>query len=149
MEETNDFLNSARTRELWIFIKAELAKKAGVSDLADLVDDDTMANAIATALTQVDTKLTDYAKKSDLQAALSGALTRAVVDSLPSVYDGDPTVIYFVPSEGTDDSNIKDEYMLVNGAWELIGTTRVDLSGYWSKDQLRAMTAAELSAILV
>lgn len=149
MEETNDFLNSARTRELWIFIKAELAKKAGVSDLTDLVDDDTMANAIATALAQVDTKLTDYAKKSDMQAALSGALTRLVVDTLPPVLEGDPTVIYFVPSEGTDDTNVRDEYMLVNGAWERIGTTRVDLSGYWSKDQLRAMTAAELSAILV
>lgn len=149
MDEVNDFLNSARTRELWIFIKSELAKKAGVSDLDDLVDDTTMANAIATALTQIDTKLEDYAKKTDVQTALSGALTRVIVDSLPSVDDGDPTVIYFVPSEGTDDSNVKDEYMLINGKWERIGTTRVDLSGYWSKDQLRAMTADELSSILV
>ena len=39
--------------------------------------------------------------------------------------------------------------MWINGAWELLGSTEEDLTGYWSKQELRAMTAAELQAILV
>jgi hypothetical protein len=26
--------------------------------------------------------------------------------------------------------DVYDEYMLINGAWEIIGTTKVDLTGY-------------------
>lgn len=48
--------------------------------------------------------------------------------------DGDPHVIYLVPNEGKDE-NIYDEFIWVeykSGTYkyELIGTTRVDLSGY-------------------
>lgn len=142
MDENATYLDKERTKELWAFLKVELAKKAGTSDLADLVDTDLLATTLATALDS-------YAKKSDVQAALSGALRCEIVNTLPAVSEADPTVIYFVPSEGGKDDNIKDEYILINGKFELIGTTRIDLSGYWSKTELRAMTAEELSAILV
>ena len=41
---------------------------------------------------------------------------------------GESGVIYLVPSEKTETDNVYDEYLWINSAWELIGTTAVDLS---------------------
>ena len=62
---------------------------------------------------------------------------------------GENNVIYLVPSAASAVNNAKDEYMWLDGKWELFGSTAVDLSGYWSRDTLRAMSADELKAILV
>lgn len=142
MEDDLVFLGGDRVKELWLFLKMELAKKASVTDLDDYVTDDTFAEALATALA-------NYPTKAEVNLAIAGATKREVVDELPSEEDGDPKVIYFVPVSGEpEENNVKDEYMLINGKWEKIGTTRIDLSGYWSKEELRPMTTAELSAIL-
>lgn len=142
MNEELLFLDKDRVKELWLFLKTELAKKASVLDLDDYVTDDTFANALATALS-------NYPTKAEVNSAIAGATKREVVDELPSKEAGDPKVIYFVPVSGEpEENNVKDEYMLINGEWEKIGTTRIDLSGYWSKEELRPMTSAELNAIL-
>lgn len=49
------------------------------------------------------------------------------VNELPQT--GESNKIYLVPNGGTT-PNIKDEYIWVNGAWELIGNTDIDLSNY-------------------
>lgn len=66
-----------------------------------------------------------------------------VVDSLPEQDIKDHT-IYLVPSTKADEKNIKTEYLYVNGAWEMIGSTAVDLTGYVKEEQ---MTAAISEAI--
>lgn len=143
MNEGLAFLDKERTKQLWLFVKTELAKKANVVDLDDLVDDDTFAETLATTLA-------NYPTKAELNNALSAATKREVVDQLPPESEGDPKAIYFVPAQGTsEEKNIKEEYMLINGKWEMIGTTRMDLSGYWSKTELRAMTQDELASVLV
>lgn len=143
MDDELIFLSAERVSELWLFLKTELAKKAGVTDLDEYVTEDAFANTLSLALA-------NYPTKDEVNSALSGATKREVVDVLPSVEDADPKAIYFVPVTGTpEEDNIKDEYMLINNKWEKIGTTRIDLSGYWSKEELRPMTADELSAILV
>lgn len=58
-------------------------------------------------------------------------------------------MIYFVPMADPKESNFYEEYIWVNGGYELIGTTQIDLSGYWAKAELTAMTAEELEEILV
>ena len=55
---------------------------------------------------------------------------------------------YTSPKSG-DSSDIFDEYMWVNNAFEKIGSTRIDLSNYWSKDELQPMTKEALADILV
>lgn len=55
-----------------------------------------------------------------------------VVDALPDV--GVEKTIYFVPAATTKDKNIYDEYLYINNAWELIGSTQVDLSNYLKID---------------
>lgn len=56
-----------------------------------------------------------------------------VVNELPST--GETNVIYLVKKAGTD-PDVHDEYVYVEGNWEKIGNTEVDLSNYYTKDQV-------------
>lgn len=49
------------------------------------------------------------------------------VDNLPDV--GDENTIYLVESENPDEKNVYEEYIYINSEYEIIGTTKVDLSG--------------------
>lgn len=56
-----------------------------------------------------------------------------VVNQLPST--GETNVIYLVKKAGTN-PDVHDEYVYVEGNWEKIGNTEVDLSNYYTKDQV-------------
>lgn len=56
-----------------------------------------------------------------------------VVNELPST--GETNVIYLVKKTGTN-PDVHDEYVYVEGNWEKIGNTEVDLSNYYTKDQV-------------
>lgn len=77
----------------------------------------------------------------------------SVVQSLPST--GENGTFYFVPNNHST-NNVYDEYVYVNGAWELIGSTSVDLSNYlkttdisaWAKASSKpSYTASEVGAL--
>ena len=58
-----------------------------------------------------------------------------IVDQLPT--DNILTnTLYLVPSEKVEDNNTKDEYIYTGTAWEMIGTTKVDLSNYYTKPEV-------------
>ena len=75
---------------------------------------------------------------SKIAEAIAAAphLKRAIVEELPEVGSADANTIYMVPQEeGTVDdpgtaTSHYNEYMLINGAFELIGTSQVSLAGY-------------------
>ena len=78
--------------------------------------------------TQTDTKIAEAVAAAD-------HLKREIVESLPDVGDADENTIYMVPQGGsTSDPGTStshyNEYMLINGAFELVGSSQVDLSGY-------------------
>lgn len=56
-----------------------------------------------------------------------------VVTELPST--GEVNVIYLVKKAGTN-PNVHDEYIYVENTWEKIGNTEVDLSNYYTKEQV-------------
>ena len=91
-------------------------------------------------------------RKSYVDGAIATAIAGVqgisyeVVQTLPAT--GSAGVIYLVSNSGTA-PNVYDEYIWVSNAFEKIGTTAVDLSGYWSKTELVAMTTAEVDAICV
>jgi len=91
-------------------------------------------------------------RKSYVDTAIGNAIagiqgiTYEIVQSLPA--SGSAGVIYLVSNSGTA-PNVYDEYIWVSNAFEKIGTTAVDLSGYWAKSELVAMTVAEVDAICV
>lgn len=56
-----------------------------------------------------------------------------VLNELPST--GETNVIYLVKKAGTN-PDVHDEYVYVEGNWEKIGNTEVELSNYYTKDQV-------------
>lgn len=65
-----------------------------------------------------------------------------VVQTLP-VSDISETTIYLVPASDPEQGNYYEEYIYVNNAWELVGTTAVDLTGYYTSAQVDALLAAK------
>lgn len=65
-----------------------------------------------------------------------------VVQTLP-VSDISTTTIYLVPASDPEQGNYYEEYIYVNNAWELVGTTAVDLSGYYTSAQVDTLLAAK------
>lgn len=57
-----------------------------------------------------------------------------VVTELPET--GEANVIYLVPKQDEDENNVFDEYIWINDDWELIGTTDIDLSNYYTKSEV-------------
>ena len=127
------------------YTDTEVAKKADAEhthEIADVTDLQTTLDGkadkattlagygIADAYTQTQTD-------SKIAEAIAAAphLKREIVEQLPEVGSADANTIYMVPDDGTtsdpgEQTSHYNEYMLINGAFELIGTSQVDLSGY-------------------
>lgn len=92
-----------------------------------------------------------YQTQSEVQSAISSAIggitsvDYQVVASLPAT--GEKGIIYLVSNSGSG-TNVYDEYIYVNSAFEFIGTTQADLSNYWSISDLTAITTAEIDTIV-
>lgn len=127
------------------YTDTKVAKKANaqhthaITDITDLQTTlDGKANkattlagyGIADAYTQTQTD-------SKIAEAIAAAphLKREIVEDLPAVGSADANTVYMVPADGSisdpgEETSHYNEYMLINGAFELIGTSQVDLSGY-------------------
>lgn len=81
-------------------------------------------------------------------AAIAGVSTfRAeIVDSLPSA--GASNILYLVAKTSSESGNVYDEYLYIGGAWELVGSTGMDLSGYVKSSEMHALTNSEITAII-
>ena len=81
--------------------------------------------------------LSDYYVKSEVDDKLndikSAGLHREKVDVLPTV--GEENIVYMVRNSSNTTQNIYDEYMFINNDWEIIGSTQVDLSNYYTKSE--------------
>lgn len=80
----------------------------------------------AASETVVDTKVAEA-------VASAGHLKREIVEALPAVEDADKDTIYMVKSGLALTGDKYIEYMLIDGAFEQIGDTSVDLSNYIQK----------------
>lgn len=89
----------------------------------------------------------DASQVSGAIASAVGGITSfeyQVVQALPVT--GEKGVIYLVANSGTT-PNIYDEYIWVNNAFEKIGTTDIDLSGYATTQDLEDGLAGKVDAI--
>ena len=80
-----------------------------------------------------------------LQQAVAGALHRQIVASLPTT-DIDPNTIYMILSGTSATENVYNEFMYVNNAWELIGTSATDLTNYYTKAEVDGKLLLKASA---
>ena len=81
-------------------------------------------------------------------AAIAGVSTfhAEIVNSLPST--GASNILYLVAKTSSESGNVYDEYLYIGGAWELIGSTGIDLSGYVKSSEMHALTNSEITAII-
>ena len=88
------------------------------------------------------TALGNFYTKVDVDALISAiqSLKKEVVAELPTT-DISTDTIYLVPSSSSQTQNVYDEYLYINNAWELIGSTAVDLTNYYTKTEVDAALA--------
>ena len=65
---------------------------------------------------------------------------------LPDV--GRTNVLYLVAKSTAESGDGYDEYLYINGAWERVGSTDIDLSGYVQASEMHAITNSEITAIV-
>ena len=127
------------------YTDTEVAKKANAEhthEIADVTDLQTTLDGKANKATTlagygITDAYTQTQTDSKIAEAIAAAphLKRAIVEELPEVGSADANTIYMVPADGSisdpgEETSHYNEYMLINGAFELIGTSQVDLSGY-------------------
>ena len=133
--ETTNQVAAAKTA-----LQAEIDKKANqATTLAGYGITDAYTSG------QTDTKIAEA-------VANAHHLKREIVKTLPEVSAANEDTIYMVPDAGNtgaagSNKSVYTEYMLVNGAFERIGTSDADLSNYFTKDQVTgAITTAKNEA---
>lgn len=85
------------------------------------------------------------------QIGSAGHLKRIVLEDgaeLPDVSEADIDTIYMKKNSGSRlVSDVFDEYMVINGNWEIIGNTRVDLSDYTTQEMVDEKIETAISSI--
>lgn len=123
---------------------ADLATiNSSITNLSDEIDNivnveigDQLKASIIDNLTSSDTEKALSARQGKILKELIDNLANlqiTVVDTLPTT--GESNIIYLVKKAGTG-TDIHDEYVYVEGNWEKIGTTDVDLTNYYTKTQV-------------
>lgn len=147
------FLDDNGLLYLWSKMKATFAEPSDIpTAVSDLTNDSgfqtstQVASSISTALSN-----SGFQTSTDVDNAISDALSEItgisfeIVASLPQT--GEVGTIYLLSNSGSS-TNIYDEYIYVNNGWEKIGTTDVDLTGYYNTTNLVTITNAEIDTIV-
>ena len=69
-----------------------------------------------------------------------------IVSELPET--GKTNILYLVAKSSASSGDGYDEYLYINGGWERVGSTDIDLSGYVQASEMHAITNTEITAIV-
>ena len=117
-----------------------------IERLTEVIERETQINIVAdidkdSTNQQIPGALAVYELVTDMLADVS-TLQFEVVVNLPA--SGEANIIYLTEAEsGTYSMNIYS-----GGRWYELGTTEIDLSGYWAKEDLEALTNTEIQSII-
>lgn len=95
---------------------------------------------LAGEIDALETSLSNVYTKTETNNAITKAiaevdhLSREIVEVLPE--NANANVIYMVRREGGTGQDVYNEYMYINGVWEIIGDTSVDLTDYAKKEDI-------------
>ena len=143
------------------YVDDELAKKANAEDVTNALAEKANAAEVNSALdlkanvADVNDALVLKANAADVyvknevynkseveiyvnnQIGSAGHLKREIVEALPLESSADVDTIYMIKKiGGLIEQDHYEEYMVINGVWEMIGDTFVDLSDYVDNDTL-------------
>lgn len=98
--------------------------------------------------------ITDAYTKQEVESAIDAKIgtfveINASFSKLEDITDPKSNIIYLIPVSDPEQQNVKEEYIWTGSAWELIGTTSVDLSGYQTKSLSSAITVDEVEQTTV
>ena len=108
-----------------------------------------VASSISTTLAA-----SGFQTASQVEALIGAALATldtdifVVVESLPAASSANPNKIYLAPSAGGSGSNLMEEWVVVNGAWEKLGSVDVSLDGYFNETNLVPITNSEIDGMI-
>lgn len=149
----------AETNDNKVMTSAERTKLAGIAAGAEVNVQSNWNEANSSSDAYIQNKPTNvsaftndsgYQNASQVSSAIASAVGQItsfeyqVVQTLPQT--GEKGVVYLVANTGTT-PNIYDEYIWVNNAFEKIGTTDIDLSGYATTQDLEDGLATKADAI--
>ncbi len=134
-------------------IAEDFATKKTVEELSDKVDGLVTAGGEPNKLEAVKVNgealpVTD--KAVDVGAAIASAVAAAdhlqrrkvaSVDAIDPAAEDAEKYIYMVPKAGSDEDDLYDEYMVLDGSVEHVGNTKVDLSGYQQKEAGKVLSS--------
>jgi len=106
-----------------------------------------VSSAISTALTA-----SGFQTAAQVGTLIDAALATldtdifVVVESLPSASTANPNKIYLAPKPGGAEG--MDEWVVIGGAWERVGSVEVDLDGYFNEDNLVPITNSEIDSMI-
>ena len=101
--------------------------------------DDALAGKADKATTLAGYGIADAYTKGQADSAIAAAvaaaphLKRTIVEDLPDTEGADENTIYMVGTGAGSEDSAYEEYMLINGAFEKIGSSKVDLTNYAEK----------------
>ena len=132
---TNDYTTAEKNKLSGIEAGAEKNKVNSVNGQTGSVNIE-----IPSKLSQL-TNDKNYKTEAEIQAMISSAssLKKEIVTSLPS--SGKDDVIYLVKDSKGEAGNVYLEYLWIAGAFELIGSTKMDLTGYAKKTDIKTKLA--------
>ena len=116
--------------------------------LSQFTNDSAFITKSVTDLVNYYTKTESYTK-AEVNALIGDLKTIQIekVTQLPTT--GESNKIYLVPVSSETEENHHIEYIWVasENRFEQIGDTKIDLTGYWSKSELREVTTSEVNAL--
>lgn len=124
-------------------IKAVDAKVTTLSGRVDTLVAEGGEPNVITAVKNNGTPLEITDKAVDIGTSIAAAVAAADhlkrkivtgVDAIDPAADGADKFIYLVPKTDSDEDDVYDEYMILDGKVEHVGNTKVDLSGYVQKE---------------
>lgn len=150
-----EVLNKDGLIYLWTVMKNKFGtvKSITVNGVVMTIDENGCVNVAVPTDNKDLTNGAGYQTAEEVQTAINNAIgtmtgvSFELVDSLPDT--GTSGIIYLVASSEGAEQNGYDEYLYINSAWEKIGTTDADLTGYVKSSDLSAITNAEIDTICV
>ena len=152
---TNIFIQLKNAAGQSIFPKIDLLNTTGSllpqSKVEGLVD--ALGSKLATA--DFNNTIANYSTTQQVTDAIATAIAGVnsfeyeVVSELPAVGDAKEHTIYLVSRNAgvKGEEDVYDEYLLLNGKFELIGNTELDLSNYYTKGEVDDKIAAAKAII--
>ena len=116
--------------------------------LSQFTNDSSFITKSVTDLVNYYTKTESYTK-AEVNALIGDLKTIQIEKVAQLPLTGESNKIYLVPVSSETDENHHIEYIWVasENRFEQIGDTKIDLTGYWSKSELREATTSEVNAL--